>query len=520
MVAVKKSASTTKGSTSVKKAPAVSARVVKKKAGPTPAIRVRLYRHGLGDCFLLRIARDTGDGTFNVLIDCGLISVAEDAKAKMIEVVEDIKSACVDRIDVVVMTHEHWDHASGFSAQQAREIFDIIDIGEVWYAWTEDPSNQLGVKLRREREAKLKTLVKAVAGLRAVGSPLALQRAGKVGSILQFFGLSKADLGLSANVVEGNIGKTRDAFDYLKNRRGVKVRYLSPGKEPIRLKNASGVRAYVMGPPEDEGLIKRSSPTKAGKEVYEFASEFALAESLSAAFSRVLSGPDSVSEKDRPFDSSFSRYEGAKMFGSTKLSELKSMTWDEPSEGWRKIGDDWTAAAETLALNLDSHTNNTCLVLAFEIVSSGRTLLFAADAQVGNWLSWQDVRWHVKDDDGSGKVTGPDLLKRTVFYKVGHHGSHNATLRSLGLEQMTSEELVAFIPVVRAEAVKNRWMKMPFTPLVGRLREKTGGRLIMSDDQAAPTAAALKSLPSADRDEFLKTLTVGPKKLYYEYSFS
>jgi len=43
-------------------------------------------------------------------------------------------------------------------------------------------------------------------------------------------------------------------------------------------------------------------------------------------------------------------------------------------------------------------------------------------------------------------VTGPDLLARTVFYKVGHHGSHNATLRQQGLEQMKRLK-TAVIPV-------------------------------------------------------------------------
>jgi hypothetical protein len=43
-------------------------------------------------------------------------------------------------------------------------------------------------------------------------------------------------------------------------------------------------------------------------------------------------------------------------------------------------------------------------------------------------------------------MTGPDLLKRAIFYKVGHHGSHNATLKEKGLEEM--ERLrVAMIPV-------------------------------------------------------------------------
>ena len=67
-------------------------------------------------------------------------------------------------------------------------------------------------------------------------------------------------------------------------------------------------------------------------------------------------------------------------------------------------------------------TNNSSLVLAIELVASGKVLLFAADAQTGNWSSWAGVNW----DDHT--VHTDDLLARTVFYKVGHHASHNATL--------------------------------------------------------------------------------------------
>jgi hypothetical protein len=54
-------------------------------------------------------------------------------------------------------------------------------------------------------------------------------------------------------------------------------------------------------------------------------------------------------------------------------------------------------------------------VLAFEL-PDGDLFLFAADAQVSNWLSWQELSWTV---DGK-VVTGPGFLRRTVFYKVGH----------------------------------------------------------------------------------------------------
>ena len=50
----------------------------------------------------------------------------------------------------------------------------------------------------------------------------------------------------------------------------------------------------------------------------------------------------------------------------------------------RRIDDDWLwAGAQRLALKMDSYTNNTCLVLAFELPKSKQVLLFPADAQVG-----------------------------------------------------------------------------------------------------------------------------------------
>jgi hypothetical protein len=103
-------------------------------------------------------------------------------------------------------------------------------------------------------------------------------------------------------------------------------------------------------------------------------------------------------------------------------------------------------------------------------------LLFAADAQIGNWLSWADLKW---DDP---KINTDGLLARTVFYKVGHHASHNATLVA-GLERMTSPDLVAFIPVNKRDpniTKKNGW-KMPATNLFKRLTEKTQHRVLQMD---------------------------------------
>jgi hypothetical protein len=152
----------------------------------------------------------------------------------------------------------------------------------------------------------------------------------------------------------------------------------------------------------------------------------------------------------------------------------------DATDNWRQIDIDWLEGSTELALQLDSLTNNTSLVLAIEL-PDGDVLLFAADAQVGNWLSWQGLEWEI----GGKKVTGPDLLKRTIFYKVGHHGSHNATLREKGLEQM--EKLrVAMLPVDQAMAKKKHWDHMPLDELVAVLNKQAKG-VVLRVDQPMPT---------------------------------
>jgi len=88
----------------------------------------------------------------------------------------------------------------------------------------------------------------------------------------------------------------------------------------------------------------------------------------------------------------------------------------------------------------------------------------------------QQTSWTVEGK----RVAGPDLLHRTIFYKVGHHGSHNATLKEHGLEEMDAIEL-AFVPVDHAMAVKKRWGRMPFPELMDRLEEKTHGNVVRID---------------------------------------
>lgn len=404
--------------------------------------RVRMYRQGLGDCFLITIPRGSGP-PYYMLIDCGVILGTQNAGDIMTKVVQDIIATTSGRIDVLVATHEHWDHVSGFG--QAKDLFQKkLQVGEVWLAWTEDPNDALARKLRSEHQAMRMALGMAQTRLRLAGAD---NTADEVAGMLEFFGAAGS-------------GTTGDALDVVKGLSST-VRFCRPSDAPQPLKGLSVV-SYVLGPPPDEAAIHKVDPSKSQPQTYGF-----------AAVSLLMASMDSAAAFD-PLDQ-------IPLSAAPQMPFFQTRYWGEDAEstekdqGWRRIDGSGLESSSTLALQLDSATNNTSLVLALEL-DGGDVLLFAADAQVGNWLSWQDLTWKV---DGQ-QVTGPDLLKRTVLYKVGHHGSHNATLREKGVELMSNLKL-ALLPVDQEMAVKKSWGNMPLPELLSRLEEKTGGAVIRID---------------------------------------
>src|SRR4051794_32631508 len=80
----------------------------KKSQAAKKAVRIRMYCQGLGDCFLLSFPADKPK--FHMLIDCGVILGTPAGDDRMKEVVADIKEATGGVINLLVGTHEHWDH--------------------------------------------------------------------------------------------------------------------------------------------------------------------------------------------------------------------------------------------------------------------------------------------------------------------------------------------------------------------------------------------------------------------------
>ncbi len=462
--------------------------------------RVRMYRHGLGDCFLVTLTRRAGE-PFEILIDCGAL---QRTSAEMTRLAEQIEAATrrasgKARLDLVIATHEHKDHLSGFN--QAREVFDRIEIGGVWMGWTEDPADADAKRLARDRSKAFASVGAALASPRG----RAAVAAGQLNGVANLHAFSAGD---DTAIPERKT--IADALNYLRFRGEAtrNLRYLEPGAGPLEFAGVEDVRAYILGPPRDRKLLLGSEVTEALKSqggVYHLSRGDS---SAITALNEAMVGTVAVEAEDegesesvpcQPFSPEHSIARDGHWFG--EIQEFVRTTYDDRKQTWRRIDHDWTEAFGDLALKLANDTNNTSLVLAMEFGDTQDVLLFVGDAQVGNWLSWRDVSFEVPGR--RGRVAAQDLVRRTVFYKVGHHASHNATLKKDGLELMTSDRLVAFIPLDRATAAaqgrkdprtkKPKGWDMPAKPLLDALEKKAKQRVVISDRNEAVPQAAVKA---------------------------
>jgi hypothetical protein len=496
--------------------------VPKKKSKPktTPAtslkgVTVRMYNGGFGDTFLLTFTDTEGKPRY-LLIDCGVHDKDPNGASRMKLVAKNIADITGNRLNVVAVTHQHSDHLWGF--KYGEEFFKKMKFDELWLPWTEDPSNEVARELDRLYGMKIAALQTAIGRLKAAGSPLAARLENIIALDVPLQGALR---------LKGNT----EILEFLRNQSDKVPEkpedYKMPSDPPIELPKVKGVKIYVLGPPMNVASIRNVDSTK---ETYlgfggmRTASDFA-----AAVFATDKDAAKAYGWALSPFDKAYgmSKDEAmaspvyGKFFGDYYGVEGAPKT----SPAWRRIDDDWLALAGELALSINEKTNNTSLVLAVELseTTSRKVLLFAADAQVGNWLSWQKLEWQVSDDIGNPekkrKVTGPDLLNRTVFYKVGHHGSRNATLKEKGLEMMQSSELVAFISVDEKFSKSQGWGH-PEKPVVDRLNVKARGRVIRSDKiPAAAPPEKPENISAAEWKAFLANLSWDKTtdKLWIEY---
>lgn len=456
-------------------------------------VRIRMYRLGVGDCFLVRFRRET-EPPFTMLIDCGVHAAQAGGPDLIREVATDIAKQTHSRLDVLVVTHEHWDHVSGF--KQAESIFAQFTVGEVWLAWTEDAKDEYVDELKKKKKKAMKALGLAAQALQMTGVDEGHPLVALQGFLGDTTGKNLAEVGKIVKKL-ANDGDT--------------VRYWNPG-EIFEIPGVNA-RAYVLGPPRDKDMIHRSDPRKGKDEVYTFGGYGMYVDDVEGAvcpeglppFDRSISIPMSSTRGIEFFQRHYwanevappppreedvareeSRERAATMRrprsdGTLESTEDTEALREDTTQRWRRIDSAWLDSATNLALKLDDDTNNTSLVLAFELgdVGKGPVLLFAADAQVGSWLTWAKVEFNNPFELDAPRMTGADLLERTVIYKVGHHASHNATLKP-ALESMKALEL-ALVPTDASMAKKVKWGTLPWPSLLDRLSEITGKRVLRTD---------------------------------------
>lgn len=456
------------------------------------SVSTKMFQVGeLGDCFLLRFMDDKEES--NVLIDCGSFRNGENSKKRLHTIVQYIKTQLKGKkLDVVVGTHQHNDHLSGFF--HCETLFAGM-VEQVWLSWLDNPKDQLARRIQRDQKSLLQQLQAVHQRLHALG---VREKSDVVKDMLGFYAASGGVPEVPAKGIE-----------ILKRIGEKEVQYLSPGQQldlPGLSKNS--VKVYVLGPPRNQELLFDKDPGKG--ETYD--PHLAVASTNAGRLLSAVNNRDpkifDKEEEQFPFNKSFK-----KSLSAADPEILK--VYNNRKESWRKIDQDWLDQADRLALYLDSYTNNTSLVLAFELVKSGKVLLFAADAQTGNWLSWEKLKWSDKPDDFKTAT----LLENTVLYKVGHHASHNATL-VMGLEGMRHDELVAMIPVDKNDGniKKEKGWKMPAKNLYRHLKEKTQYRVLRMDDGFADGCHPVKNKGKARWDKLPNRPKIDKKNFFIEFT--
>ena len=492
---------------------------------PAPdEVRVRLYGQGLGDCFLLAFPRpNEPERPCYLVIDCGVAKSTPDKTLRTQRIVEDLRRATGGRLDALAITHQHYDHISGFL--DAWQEWKTIAVEELYLPWTEAAAETGEHKgTGALREALDRAARKAIEDAVAAGT---LESHPGFRAEADFLGVDPAGAGAGLAEMDEAMAFARALCP------PARVRYFSPGDVfPLP---GTGSHGYVLGPPlpgqltpgkkryvelladGTEGVMYSYGPLGLKVDAGKASGDAAFALSDDHSLPALASGLLAAGSFDRSGDDGYSPFASAVRldWDSAMASDFFRDHYGEAEDrgengNWRRVDDDWLGGAARLALRAGSYTNNVSLVLAFDLPGSDKILLFPGDAQVGNWLSWHEIRsWNYRDGSVPAKPPAAsdqqtlmeNLLGRVAFYKVGHHASHNATIQDRGLELMTRKDLVAFIPVsVPVAQDLMGYCPMPFYPVVRALQRKTEGRVFLANGLAVeplPKGATQESLLAA-----------------------
>lgn len=519
------------------------AKAVKTSAagGRITNVKIRMYCLGTGDCFVLKYYSGTKE-KFTMMIDCGS---CQGGPAEFKPYLDDLAKYVNNKIDLLVITHEHNDHVNGFA--KCPEIFKAMTIKKAWFAWTEHPDDPGG--RAKDLQQKKKKMQLAFANAFAANKNMDgkinadfkgdFNRLNVLESHEAFMdGLQTlADINLPA---AGKIGAPLAGMTAIKQilkTKKTKIEYLEPGTTET-ITGLPGLKFHVLGPPYDSESVYKHE--KQGTDTYKKKmnfSDFTLAANAfvnidaDAAESDIPFAEEYVvSDKNIPLDDP--TYDINQSFSlRTQLVRQAVPNFDQniepviqaynrPGDEYRKIDTDWLNSAGALALRLNSHINNTSLVLAVESEGPGKkVMLLPGDAEFGSWQSWHAIKkWDKKGKDGKHFVE--DLLNRTVFYKVSHHLSFNGTALEKGINMMESDDLAAMVTMDR-KRIASKWKgTMPNKHLLNDLITRCKGKVfIMNEFQVKDAPSKTLDPASLGKGVYERKNFTGTKDpIYIQYS--
>jgi beta-lactamase superfamily II metal-dependent hydrolase len=350
-----------------------------KKSRTGRQIKIRMYNVGFGDSFLLRVPTD--DGERRILVDCGYHSQGK-GKFSDQDLVKQIKADLDgEPLHVVVATHRHQDHISGFGE---KDLWADVGVEEVWPPFTANPES-----VREEPALRMwNAFMDDAHSLWDTAGNL-------TPAAISALGARDPDEQEAAEFMLWNARANAPAIENLlhdlkrKDGRQAKRRFLpeDKGRYPSQLVTPAlpGITTHVLGPPTDPQFRKqRKVPSSWG-----FGDEAP----------RTAGGPGG--EIAPPFSVEW-------RIPANRLPPRRSFQ-DTTLQSIRLFNDDLLYAAKAL----DGFLNGESLVLVLEVGSA--RLLLPGDAEVGAWTTIMN------------NADALELAASATFLKVGHHGSHNAT---------------------------------------------------------------------------------------------
>jgi hypothetical protein len=361
------------------------------------SIQIRAYQVGFGDCFLMSFVYGPEDKR-HLLIDFGTTGLRGRGKKSatpshhMPLVANDIAKVCDGQLTAVIATHRHADHISGFGTDtrtgKSGDIIKSLHPRVVLQPWTEDPdARRDATHATRDSSRSRKSFAAGLAAKQQVAQmvyDIAHARPSWMGPQLQ---RELSFLG-QENIKNESAVRNLIAMGQAKGATAVWARYGSPsGLE----KHLPGVKVTVLGPPDLRQTEKIR--TMRSKDPDQFWHLLAGTGGSSNLLANGL-GPSRSKSGRVPVEARWFRDRLEKMRGTQLLEIVRS---------------------------LDSEMNNTSVILLFEVF--GKKLLFPGDAQIENWS-------YALEDAPEAKRNRAALADVDV-YKVGHHGSLNATPKKL-----------------------------------------------------------------------------------------